>query len=87
MSMLILTSCSHKSSKHEHKSNAVTPSNINVDSGDSSSHCSPVSKTSLLVANSNALSSIPAGKVSHEGMVRIPGGEFMMGATDEEGRP
>ncbi|HEY4207927.1 MAG TPA: SUMF1/EgtB/PvdO family nonheme iron enzyme, partial [Puia sp.] len=29
---------------------------------------------------------IPEGNVSHAGMVRITGGEFMMGSNDEEGR-
>lgn len=29
----------------------------------------------------------PAAKTSFEGMVKIPGGEFVMGAADKEGRP
>ena len=32
-------------------------------------------------------SQIKPGKLSKEGMVCIPGGEFMMVATDDEGRP
>lgn len=35
----------------------------------------------------NDSSAIKPGTVSHEGMVYIEGGEFMMGAADNEGRP
>ena len=30
---------------------------------------------------------IKSGTFSKEGMVWVPGGEYMMGATDDEGRP
>jgi sulfatase modifying factor 1 len=38
-------------------------------------------------AKSTDTSSIVQGEVSLEGMIKIPDGEFMMGADDDEGRP
>ncbi len=39
------------------------------------------------LAGSTDTSSITQGDSSIEGMVKIPAGEFMMGASDDEGRP
>ncbi len=54
---------------------------------DSLSYCSPGSKSSYILKASQKEASIPEGKTSHNGMVHIKGGTFMMGATDDEGRP
>lgn len=37
--------------------------------------------------NKEGSADIPQGEVSLDGMVWVPGGEFVMGATDDEGRP
>lgn len=54
---------------------------------DSMAYCSPGSKTAYVVNDTGQSAKIPQGKASHEGMVWIKGGAFMMGATDNEGRP
>ncbi|MGH2643093.1 MAG: formylglycine-generating enzyme family protein [Chitinophagaceae bacterium] len=53
---------------------------------DTATYCSPTSKSSFITEVSDNFASIPTGKVSHQGMAWIPSGEFVMGATDSEGR-
>ena len=86
MCLLFIYSCGQSASDHKANGNSAKTVEKVADK-DSATYCSPTSKSSLIAGIPDNLSSIPAGKVSHEGMVRIPGGEFMMGATDEEGRP
>ena len=57
-----------------------------VVSQDSALSCESNLPSRFAVAN-NDCANISPGKVSHEGMVFINGGEFLMGATDAEGRP
>ncbi|MBX6361575.1 MAG: formylglycine-generating enzyme family protein, partial [Acidobacterium ailaaui] len=73
-------------------SNQVSIYNVHRKSLDYSSH---VNKTSIIVNTiKTSLGTLPTTlqkpvtekKVSHKGMVWIPGGTFMMGATDKEGR-
>src|SRR5690348_18158419 len=45
-----------------------------------------VQTCALPIFTGQASLSVPQGKVSHDGMVCIPGGTFMMGAQDQEGR-
>lgn len=76
---LLAWSCNSTPKQQE---KAVSASNADS----SEAVCSPSDKAALLAAvTSNT--EIPAGKVSHENMVWIPGGEFVMGAMDNEGRP
>jgi formylglycine-generating enzyme required for sulfatase activity len=86
--LLLVYSCGSRSSNQ----------GTGADSGDSvaarapvsdsaSSYCTPVDKAAFITGANTTLASIPEGKVSHKGMIRIKGGEFIMGATDREGRP
>ncbi|UGU16186.1 formylglycine-generating enzyme family protein [Sinomicrobium kalidii] len=76
---IIITSCqSSRKDKPEKNSETKAP--------DSITSC----ETGLperFPVNSDSATEIPQGKTSHEGMVWIPGGEFVMGASDNEGRP
>ncbi len=53
---------------------------------DSLLHCSSNLPARYAVAASDTSFSSAADSTSHEGMVWIAGGEFMMGANDDEGR-
>ena len=53
---------------------------------DSLLHCASNLPARYAVAASDTSFSTAADSASHEGMVWIPGGEFMMGANDDEGR-
>lgn len=88
--ILLLTSFMYSCGTHDARNKNTTDStaqlSTNAIAKDSLNYCSPTNKTSLIASVTNNLSSIPQGKVSHKDMVRIPGGTFMMGATDHEGR-
>lgn len=85
--LFLVLSCNQKNSSHKNTEADTTVSIINKEAKSNSDYCSPTSKTSLMVTANNNLSTILQGKVSHNGMVWIAGGEFVMGATDGEGRP
>lgn len=84
--IFILYSCGQNDASNKNTNSSTPALSLHSNIKDSSSYCSPTRKTSLIVSVTNDLSSIPQGKVSHKDMVRIPGGTFMMGATDHEGR-
>jgi formylglycine-generating enzyme required for sulfatase activity len=88
--ILLLTffvcSCGPYEARNKNTTDSTAQLSANAIAKDSSNYCSPVSKTSLIASVTDNLSSIPQGKVSHKDMVRLPGGTFMMGATDHEGR-
>lgn len=69
------------------KKKSAGQSQTNANGIDSMAYCSPGSKSAYILKNTGQDSTIPQGEVSHKGMVHIAGGTFMMGATDNEGRP
>lgn len=83
----LLSSCGQRTSEDSGKTSSDSMAHTNAMGGDTASYCSPVSKSSFLMNGNAGLDSIPQGKVSHDNMVWIPGGEFEMGASDNEGRP
>lgn len=86
---LWVSSCKSNNGKTTHAQSSP-PSEAKAESEtqtDSLTYCSPGSKSSYLLKTSAQNSDIPEGKVSHKGMVHIQGETFMMGATDNEGRP
>lgn len=88
MLMCLLYSCGSQSSNGNR--DGADKDTVLVKAGVSdTSYCSPVSKSGFIMdgMGTSDLDRIPQGKVSHEGMVWIPGGTFDMGATDREGRP
>lgn len=94
--MAVLYSCGNPPTRHADKTGtgrmtAGTPpeagSEKKTDADSSSMYCSPVEKGSFITGAGISLSQIPQGKASHHQMVWIPQGKFMMGATDNEGRP
>lgn len=85
-SCLWLNSCQSGSKKGTNQSDSTTAQST------SQEHCSPTSKAALMgngnQSNSDFNKNIPTkDSISHEGMVFIEGNTFLMGATDDEGRP
>lgn len=85
--MLLIYSCGQSASNQKAIHDSAKAVIEHASEKDSATYCSPTSKSSLITSVSDNLSSIPQGKTSHEGMVWIPTGVFMMGTTDNEGRP
>ncbi|MGH2643948.1 MAG: formylglycine-generating enzyme family protein [Chitinophagaceae bacterium] len=85
--MIFLNACNGQGSGHKNSTDRAGVVNTAQESKNSSNYCSPTDKGSLIIPVANDLSSIPSGKTSHQGMIWIPAGKFMMGATDNEGRP
>lgn len=54
---------------------------------DSMTYCTPVSKGMIMGSPASPVSVAGSTKASHDEMVWIPGGTFVMGAEDQEGRP
>lgn len=71
--LFLIGACDKKSSK--------STENVNDDTMSCES-----SLPSRFSAVQDTINSGKSGKVSYDGMVRIPSGEFMMGASDDEGR-
>lgn len=73
LSSAILASCFSRAEKK------------NTDHTDSTISCETNLPSRLNVSSDTT--SIVAGEFSLEGMVKIPGGEFVMGSADNQGRP
>lgn len=89
----LLASCGSAGSR---KGQASSAGNSSADSGklvqgsaagDSMTYCTPVNKGMIMGSPETPVSSIGGKKASHEDMIWIPGGTFVMGAEDQEGRP